>query len=44
VISVASRPGGANDRFAVGQAIQQSPAAGADAAAGDTVIVVFAAP
>lgn len=43
-ISVASRPGGAGGRFAVGQAIQQSPVAGARASSGDAVIVVFAAP
>ncbi|MEE4301014.1 MAG: PASTA domain-containing protein [Pseudomonadales bacterium] len=43
-ISVATRPGGAGGRFAVGQAIQQSPAPGAGATSGDAVIVVFAAP
>ncbi len=40
----AQRPKGAGAGFTVGQAIQQSPAAGGAAVAGSTVIVVFAAP
>ncbi len=43
-ISVATRPGAATGRFAVGQAVQQAPAAGQPLPPGETVIVVFAAP
>ncbi|MGY6409870.1 MAG: PASTA domain-containing protein [Alkalilacustris sp.] len=43
-ISVATRPGAATGRFAVGQAVQQAPAAGQPLPPGEAVIVVFAAP
>lgn len=43
-METATRPSGAGGRFAVGQAMQQSPVAGTVAQPGEAVIVVFASP
>jgi hypothetical protein len=43
-LSAATRPGWTGEGFSIGQAIQQAPAAGAEAQPGESVVVVFAAP
>lgn len=43
-MSAVSKPGGARDGYAVGQAVLQAPEAGTSVQEGETVIVVFAAP